>query len=1045
MNEQPSSEIKVGHILCGGFPGTTVTPQAYHLIVDHNVSTIFLSRKNTVSVKQITKLIRDLQHIAYTQAHYKYPLMFAIDEEGGMMNSLFDPDHFTQFPGAMALSATGDTELVYEVLKALAVELTHIGFLIILGPVLDVVTKFSHQLVGVRSFGTTIEDVTRYGRACAKGLQDGGLFTFGKHFPGIGNATVDSLLELPMMYDSLEQIRQFNSVPFANLIKEGLLDGISAAGCGVPTISPDETHACLSPVIINNLLREYLGFEGVVISECLEMDALYHSIGLGQGVILSLYAGCDLVMVCHDKGLQDEVIESMKKALDNGNLDEEIILKCLKRIEKLQKRLRSWEEIFSYDGLDLDRSLYKEVFPESWNNHERLSQTAYRKSLTLVRDYSGVLPLPNYLDTNGSTEENASNNILLLTPLLHPVYPKEKGNRKGQNNTYSGEEVFQEFGHYLSNHPKNLNLKTPFNVLHTTYTANGLTALHESLIENSRTVIVLTSEASRNMYQIGIVKYVSILCGASPTSFTSSSSVTRSQLAKPLIIIATLSPYDFFYNRNIGSAYLCCYDYTDNVLKELAGLIMGDFPAEGCIPGEEKYIVKPNKRRASDQSSPESLSTLKLRKSTQPRRRWLVDEFDLNRDWASLVNVWKTNTEPINSLAETSSLHTMSEQLGQLSYQDDYFYKKLYFLLYTTNKTQKHFVVRNSSLNVIYGFVLTWVNDHHDVPLGENLNENDTTSLQKIGSILYLLVDKSKRFQSIGKNLHARALRYLVKEQNCTTITLGNSFPLIVLPRVLDLTELRNDKIISFINSIGWKPSFNKADKKYLMLLDDLPNWQVPKKIFRELMIVGVRFDICVNLESLMNLIDSHCKHNNKPDKDKRGFVSELSLHVSLTKDLYFEAIKYLNSKSHNAVKIITALEPTNQNVIGSIIIFTNKSPLSKFFPVFEESLKEEHIHLTDHTSPSSLVAGIVGPVIDPSYSNLTEIINFGLICSAITFIKTNFNDAENSMRRCVMFGVAADKSGSLDDMKEIGFREWKHYYDFYQRADATKTPFAEN
>lgn len=316
----------VGQLLCGGFQGTTVTPQAYHLIVDHHVSLMILSRKNALLAQQMLKLIRDLQYIAFSQGHYQYPIMFAIDEEGGMMNSLFDPDFLTQCPGAMALAATGDTELVYELLKAIAIELKNIGFLIILGPVLDVVTKLSHQLVGVRSFGTTIEDVSKYSQACAKGLQEGGLFTVGKHFPGIGNATVDSLLELPMIVDSLDQIKHFNSLPFAKLIEQNLLDGISAAGCGVPTISPDETHACLSPVVINQLLRQDLKFKGFVISECLEMDALYHLIGLGQGVILAISAGCDLVMVCHDMALQNEAVECLEKAIANGNLDDEIIL-----------------------------------------------------------------------------------------------------------------------------------------------------------------------------------------------------------------------------------------------------------------------------------------------------------------------------------------------------------------------------------------------------------------------------------------------------------------------------------------------------------------------------------------------------------------------------------------------------------------------------------------------------------------------------------------------------------------------------------------------
>ena len=120
--------------------------------------------------------------------------------------------------------------------------------------------------------------MVKYGRMCPR-VTGWRVVYRGETFPGIGNAAVDSLLELPMMGDSLEQLRHFNVVPFEMLINEGLLDGISAAGCGVPNISPDETHACLSPVVINQLLRQELNFDGFVISECLEMEALYHSVG----------------------------------------------------------------------------------------------------------------------------------------------------------------------------------------------------------------------------------------------------------------------------------------------------------------------------------------------------------------------------------------------------------------------------------------------------------------------------------------------------------------------------------------------------------------------------------------------------------------------------------------------------------------------------------------------------------------------------------------------------------------------------------------------
>lgn len=962
--EGESKDPNLGALLCVGFQGTTVTPQAYHLITKLRVSSMILSRKNTLSVKQISKLIRDLQYIAYNKANYKYPILFAVDEEGGMLNSIFDPDFITQLPGAMALAATGDTELVYKVLKAIAIELKTIGFLIILGPVLDVITKLSHQLVGVRSFGSTLEDVKKYGRACAKGLKDGGLLTVGKHFPGIGNASVDSLLELPMMTDSLDQIRLFNSVPFADLINEKLLDGISVAGCGVPVISPDETHACLSPVIVNQLLRQEIGFDGVAISECLEMDALHHSIGLGQGVILSISAGCDLIMVCHNLDLQNEAADALTKAVENGNLEEETISTSLRRIEKFQKTLPSWNEIFP-PGFDINSEIvpFKVAQPNLWSKHQKLAEVAYEKSVSLIRDYNDTLPVSKYLVSNANNENN---NILILSPLLMPIYLSSSGSK----NIYAGEEIFQKFGKLLNNHPINSDQK--YNVLHTTYTANGLTALHESLIEHSKVVIVLTSEASRNMYQIGIVKYVSVLCGANPAS-VSGGSATFSQLIKPLIIVATLSPYDFFYNKYIGSSYLCCYDYTPLVLEKLVGVLMGDIIAEGSIPGEKKFISKQRKRKLLDEKS---------KKLTIPKRRWLVEEFNLFRDWTGLKALWKNNMTKAD----------YDFNMGGKENEDKYF-EKLYLLLST--KEQKHFVIRNSSLNILYGIILTWVEDY----LALN---GDLTTESKNGSIIYLLVDRAKRMQSIGKNLHSSAIRYLKDQQKCKNVSLGSSFPLV---SVFESTLfLQNNKFVSFMNNSGWDITVDSSKMRQVMLLDDIKNWLVSKKIFRELMIVGVRFDICTDPEKLLNLINRSIDTDEKNNED-------------LLRAVYLEALKYLKSKAPYGVKVIIAIEPTNQNVIGSIILFSNKSQLSKFYPFMDDCGCNE----------DEIIGGLSNTIIDPLYSNLTEIFRFGLICSGITFLKTSFNEENKKVNKCLFLGMSSDKS--LEGIQEIGFSNWRYYY----------------
>lgn len=957
------NERSIGLLVCGGFQGTSVTKQAYDLIVKHNISTMILLKKNAHSVSQMSKLIRDLQYIAFKEAGYEYPLAFAIDEEGGMMNSLFDSDSLSQFPGAMALGATGDPELVYEVLRALAIELRHIGFLIILGPVLDVVIKLSHQLVSVRSFGTTIEEVVKYGRACARGLRDGGLITVGKHFPGIGTARVDSLLELPMMTDSLDQIRRFNLVPFAELIREGLLDGVSAAGCGVPTISPDETHACLLPVLLTKVLREDLGFDGFVISECLEMDALYHSIGLGQGVVLALYAGCDLVMVCHNIKLQVEAIESIRTALANGSLDELIVINSLNRLQKVRQRLPAWNEIFPGD-IRVGSMLFKEAYPNLWLDHQRLVEKAYRKSITLIRDFEGVLPLSQYVG------KSPRDTILILTPLLKPIYSKEADGSDQKKDLYPGEEVFAEFGQFLSLHPKNQN--NEINVLHTTYTANGLTALHEQLIDYAKAVIVITSEALRNMYQIGIVKYISMLCGATPLSLSGSNGSTL--LEKPLVIVATLSPYDFFYNKCIGSAYLCCFDYTKQALKELANVLMGENVAQGCIPGEKKFTLeKYKKRRLLNLLTPNSERTqVKIRKSIPPKRVWLVDEMDFGRDWKGLLKLCKNNSRNLSK---------------------DSFLRSLFQLLHVSQAQQKHFVVRNSSLNIIYGLVMTWV--------------DETSDDQKTGKIFFILVDKSKRLQLIGKCLHTRALRYLIDEKLCTSIRLGSLFPLVEF--IDDSAFAYDGKLASFFNNSGWAISESTILRlDYVMALKNLTEWTVPTKIFRELTIVGIRFDVCLQPTRLKEFLD-RVTENRKSQQIYQ---------------LYIEAMSRMDSAKMQETKLIVALEPTNLTVIGSVIVFSTKSWLSGFFPAVETA--------EDVDERAAFRGGIINPLVDLSYSNLTEIFKYGLICSAVTSLRTNFSETAMDARKNMCFLIDYADENSYVGYQDLGFEKWHAYREYY-------------
>lgn len=382
-----------------------------------------------------------------------------------------------------------------------------------------------------------------------------------------------------------------------------------------------------------------------------------------------------------------------------------------------------------------------------------------------------------------------------------------------------------------------------------------------------------------------------------------------------------------------------------------------------------------------------------------------MDDFDCHRDWRGLLKLFKAN-QP-----------NFSESTFRL----------LVSFLHSTSATQRHFVIRNSSLNILYGVVITWVQD---------LGSKEYRDEEKTGSIVYLLVDKSKRLQLIGKNLHLRAMRYLLKEQGCLLVNLGCLFP---MPVFFD--EGFEERNLSFLNNVGW--DINEQSKlwpAHVMVLNELSSWSVPQKIFRELMIVGVRFDICLQMEKLQELVlratESDTQEKGLPaststanSPDANPTVTDVRTHNRWLRELYHEAMHCNDTNSAFEAKIIIALEPSNQNVIGGIVLFTNRSNLAKYYPFIEEACLG-----TGSYKKEALVGGIVGPVIDPSYSNLTEIFKFGLICSAVTYLKSNYCDANSvtSMNSCMMVEVMEGKA--FTGIKAIGFEPWKQYHQYYDR-----------
>ncbi|KAF4998557.1 hypothetical protein FGRMN_3084 [Fusarium graminum] len=648
----------IGQILIMGWDGTEVTPQIRTLIEDHHLGSIILTAKNLKSAQQTAELVQELQTIAKNSGHLQ-PLLIALDQENGGVNSLFDEDYVCQFPSAMGVAATGRADLAYEVTKATATEISACGVNLMLGPVLDVLNNARYQPLGVRATGDDPQEVSQYGLAALRGIRDAGIASCGKHFPSYGNLNfLGSNLDVPIITQTLEELSISALVPFRNAVASGKLDAMFIGGCGISNPSMNVSHACLSDQVVDELLREELGFNGVAISECLEMEALSHELGVQNGVIMAVEAGCDLVLLCRAYDVQLEAIKGLKLGYENGIVTKERIFTSLSRVLKLKSSCTSWEKALNPPGI----SLLSQLHP----SHLALSLSAYDDSITIIRDKEKLIPL--------TASMRPGEELLLLTPLVKPLPASSltkkllaaKDNQSQAEGPHemwahndgrdrrailSGEGVFREFG-------KSLARARNEKLLHTSYTANGVRPVHENLIHRASCIIIVTADANRNLYQAGFTKHVDMMC---------SMMRTRGQ-KKQLIVVAVSSPYDFAMDKSIGT-YLCTFDFTENALHALARTLVGDITPRGTLPGTLR----------------------KSKKVLKSRQHWLVEEYSSGRDADGLNDLLRAVHRAC--APDLQFLRTTTAASFQLS---------------NSNIVEAHFVVRNSSTNALYGFAATY-------------------------------------------------------------------------------------------------------------------------------------------------------------------------------------------------------------------------------------------------------------------------------------------------------------------------------------------------
>lgn len=313
------------------------------------------------------------------QKQAKIPLLIGMDAEWGLYQRIAAAH---KFPWALTLGAIQDKNLIYEMSRQIAEDAKRMGVAWDFAPAVDVNTNPANPIIGNRSFGSAVPNVISSASAYAKGLQENGVLAAIKHFPGHGDTDTDSHLDLPMVGHSLERLNAVELAPFRALANSGI-GGVMVAHLYVPALEPQKgIPASLSFNIITKLLRNQMGYRGLIITDALNMNAVASRFAPGEVDALAFKAGNDLMLFSQDVATGKKLIQ---QAIDKGEIPQS-------RVEESVKKILLTKY---YLGL-MDR---KPASPENIirdlnsEKHQVLAQKLYAHALTLIKDHKKLLPL----------------------------------------------------------------------------------------------------------------------------------------------------------------------------------------------------------------------------------------------------------------------------------------------------------------------------------------------------------------------------------------------------------------------------------------------------------------------------------------------------------------------------------------------------------------------------------------------------------------------------------------------------------------------------
>lgn len=362
---------RVGEMFMAGFMGTDPMA-ASELIQRHHVGGIILFSRNMRDAAHAWAVCEKLQKLRRQVSDS--PLFIALDQEGGCVTRI--TEGVTVFPGNMALGATTSKRFARQAGGVTADELLKLGINVNFAPVLDISSNPRNPGVGARSFGSDPELVARLGSAMIEGMQEKGLNATAKHFPGLGEARVDSHDELPSISAARDQLENRELLPFRGAI-EAAAAFVMTAHCSYPSLDHTLAPATLSRPILTGLLREKMRFKGIVITDCLEMAAVEKNLSAPQSTQAAVRAGATMLLICHTLQKQVAAIESLARAVEGGDVAVETIDSAASIIASVKKRLKFGDD-----------SAYHAIEPQ-----KSLSEAIAKEAVTVVKNENSMIPL----------------------------------------------------------------------------------------------------------------------------------------------------------------------------------------------------------------------------------------------------------------------------------------------------------------------------------------------------------------------------------------------------------------------------------------------------------------------------------------------------------------------------------------------------------------------------------------------------------------------------------------------------------------------------